>query len=91
MIGQKHYVIMLPDLERSRHQYWRKRRNQNEANGWTYDIRRCKSYRSADDALRAARQIDVPPGTKLEVVELETVVSLVCYRLETLEIAGVNA
>jgi hypothetical protein len=86
VIGQKHYIIMRPG---DRPQFWRSRRNQYSGDGWTHDMRRCKSYHSADNALRSARQLEIEAGSTLEVVEIETVVSRVCYRVETLELIGV--
>lgn len=81
MIGQRHYVIARVDG--ARQQYWRSRpRSRHDTDGWTYDLRECRSYRRPDDALRAARQIDIAPAAKLEVVEVGTVVQRVHYRVE---------
>ncbi len=82
MIGQRHYVITRTDLDRP--QYWRS--PSNSRHGWVYHLLTCRQYKRPEDALRAARQIEVDPGITLEVVELETVVSRVCYRIETHEI-----
>lgn len=83
MIGQSHYIIARTDG--ARQQYWRSRRKGREETGWTYDLRACRSYRRPCDALGAARQIDIPPPAKLEVVQVDSIVSRVHYRLEVTE------
>jgi uncharacterized protein (DUF2126 family) len=79
MIGQRHYAIARPDGDRYR--YWRKSGNQWIPSGWVYDLASAQYYRRAEDARRAASQIEVEPGGQIEVVEVETVVARVCYRM----------
>lgn len=79
MIGQRHHLIArtMPD---GRLQYWRGRRGLDRAaGGWTFDLSASRSYRRPHDALRAAKQLDT--DSSLEVVEVEMVVSRVCYRV----------
>ncbi len=87
MIGQKHYVIA-DSTDPDRPRYWRARGNSKQAARWVYDLSACRHYRKPDHAVRAAQQLGVEPGIPLEVVEVESVVSRVCYRVPAVEIVN---
>jgi hypothetical protein len=80
MIGQRHYAITRSTGDRT--QVWRGHANRH-TNPWSFDLSQARSYRKAGDALSAARQIEVEPGTRLEVVELNTVIRCVVSYVET--------
>ena len=74
----------------TRQSYWRSRKNQHDGDGWTFDLLACKSYRGPADARRAAQQICTDPGARVEVVEVESVVTRVHYRIEVHALVGLN-
>lgn len=78
MIGQRHYVILKESSGRA--QFWRGKRGLPDSEtGWTFDLSAARSYRRGHDALRAAKQLD--ESSTIEVVEVESVVARVCYRV----------
>jgi len=87
MNGQRHYAIA-NNTDPDRPQYWRARGNGSRPGGWVYDLSACHYYRKPDDAMRAAQMIGAEPGLPLEVVEIESVVTRVCYRVPAVEIVN---
>jgi len=86
VIGQRHYLICRP-TDDGRTQYWRGKRGlERGADGWTFDLTAARSYRRPHDALRAARQLDT--DASLEVVECESVIARVCYRVAVEEVVA---
>jgi hypothetical protein len=78
VIGQRHYMIA--SSADGRMQYWRGRRGLDRAaGGWTFDMSAARTYRRPHDALRASKQLEL--DSSLEVVEVEMVLSRVCYRV----------
>lgn len=70
MIAQRHYAITR-ELEDKRTQFWRAWGNRYQKSGWTFNMSKCKLYRTPGHAMSAARQI-AEVGKLIKVVELVT-------------------